>query len=127
MLGTTRLRNAAEFRSVYVTGKRYDGHFITIFMLSNDLNQHRLGITTSRKMAKNSVDRNRSKRLLRETFRLSHSALMGLQGKYDWVFNARRSLLEVKVISPLEEFQEIIARIKRSEHLSSSESCIKER
>lgn len=83
---------------------------MTIFLLPNDLPHHRFGITASRKAIGNAVERNRSKRLLREAFRLGSAALEGLQGKYDWVLNARRSLLYVKVAAPLEEFERIAAR-----------------
>ncbi|MGB8510028.1 MAG: ribonuclease P protein component [Pyrinomonadaceae bacterium] len=116
------LRNSAEFRSVYAGGKRYEGRFMTVFVLSNGLNRHRLGITASRKMAKSAVDRNRAKRLLRESFRLSGAELEGLQHKCDWIFNARRSLLEVKASVPFNEFQEIINRVKLSERLNSDET-----
>lgn len=95
---------------------------MTVFVLSNGLNRHRLGITASRKMAKSAVDRNRAKRLLRESFRLSGAELEGLQHKCDWIFNARRSLLEVKASVPFNEFQEIINRVKLSERLNSDET-----
>lgn len=83
---------------------------MTVFLLPNGLPHHRFGITASRKAIGNAVERNRSKRLLREAIRLSSTALEGLQGKYDWVLNARRSLLYVRAAAPLEEFEKIIAR-----------------
>lgn len=121
---SANLRNSAEFRVVYAGGKRYEGRFMTVFVLSNGLNRHRLGITASRKMAKSAVDRNRAKRLLRESFRLSSVELEGLQHKCDWIFNARRSLLEVKTPVPFNEFQEIINRIMLFECRISGESHI---
>ena len=36
--------------------------------------------------------------------------------KYDWVINARRSMLAVKVEDPLAEFQRILARVRSDEH-----------
>jgi len=104
------LRHASEFRHVYTHGKRYDGQLMTAFIQPNGLSHHRLGITASRKATGNAVERNRSKRLLRETFRLSGAALDCLQVKYDWVLNAKRSLLQVKVAASLEDFQKIITR-----------------
>jgi ribonuclease P protein component len=110
-----RLRNPVEFRRVYSRGRRYDGHLMTAFVHPNGLSHHRLGITASRRAIGNAVERNRSKRLLRETFRLSDEVLSTLHLKYDWVLNAKRSLLRVKVAAPLEEFQRIIARVSVDE------------
>jgi|SRR5918911_2165717 ribonuclease P protein component len=110
-----RLRNSGEFRRVYSRGNRYDGHWMTAFVQPNGLAYHRLGITASRKAIGNAVERNRAKRLLRETFRLSETALVALDKRYDWVLNAKRSLLHVKVAAPQEEFQKIIARVSVDE------------
>jgi ribonuclease P protein component len=104
------LRASDEFRRVYASGRRYDGRLMTAFVHPNDLKHHRLGVTASRKAIGNAVERNRAKRLLREAFRLSSPELDSLNLKYDWVLNARRSLLSVKLATPLEELQRIIAR-----------------
>jgi ribonuclease P protein component len=110
-----KLRKPREFKLVYAKGKRYEGRFLTAFVFPNQEPQHRLGITASRKGIGNAVQRNRAKRLLREAFRLSKSELCVLTRNYDFVLNARRSLLKVKMKSPLGEFQEIIKRIRQDE------------
>lgn len=106
----THLRRSAEFRRVYAGGKRFNGRLMTAFALPNGLEHHRFGITASRKAVGNAVQRNRAKRLLRETFRLSGTELETLETKYDWVLNARPSLLRVKLQSSLEDFQAIVGQ-----------------
>ena len=110
-----KLRTPDEFRRVYAHGKRYDGSLMTAFVYPNGLDHHRLGITASRKAVGDAVNRNRSKRLLRETFRHSEAVMERTKLKYDWVLNARRALLAVKVEAPLEEFQRILARVRSDE------------
>ena len=113
-----RLRKPAEFRTVYGEGRRFEGRLATVFLLPNGLEQHRLGITASRKMSRLAVKRNRAKRLLREAFRLTACELDGLGRRYDWVFNARRSLLEVKAEAVVADLRRIITQVERSEQVS---------
>ena len=114
---TTHLRDSKDFERVYKAGQRYEGYFITAFVLPNTVDHHRLGLTASRKALGNAVRRNRAKRLLRETFRLTRPRLDGLQRKYDWVLNGRRTLLSPHTGKVPEEFERIIARVAREETL----------
>lgn len=126
MLRRARLQNSAEFRFVYEHGRRYDGRLFTIFVLNNGTGQHRLGITASRKMSKSAVERNRARRLVREAFRLCHSELDHLQGRYDWVFNARRSLLSVKVDAVISELRVITSRVLAQERVAGGLADVRE-
>ena len=110
-----RLLKRADFLRVYEHGTRFEGRFMTVFILPSERNIHRLGVTATKKGIGNKAhDRNRAKRLIRESFRLSRAELDKVATKYDWVINARRSLLDVKLDKPLAEFRRIIEKVAKS-------------
>jgi ribonuclease P protein component len=109
------LRDSREFQHVYRNGKRYDGVFITVFVIENQGMQHRLGVTASKKALGKAVQRNRAKRLLRETFRSNEPSLRALSRNYDWVLNAKAAVLSQKVHAPGQELAGIIERVGRLE------------
>lgn len=117
---TVYLRGSDDFQKVYRTGRRYDSALMTAFVLPNNLPHNRLGITASRKALGNAVQRNRARRVLRETFRLRSSALVDLNEKYDWVINAKRKLVSFKVAAAIEEFEKLVSRVAREESKAQS-------
>ena len=110
-----RISARAEFQKVYAEGQRYDGRLMAAFLRKNDFGYHRLGLTASTKAVGKSVDRNRARRLLREVFRRSGDELSGLRRHYDWVINARRSLLKSTEELRFREFRKIVEQVARDE------------
>ncbi|MCS6873389.1 MAG: ribonuclease P protein component [Acidobacteriota bacterium] len=111
-----RLTKASQFQLVYAQGKRFEGKYMTVFVMPSEGVFHKLGITASRKALGKAHDRNRAKRLIREAFRLNNPFLYKLKKRYWWVVNAKRTLLDVKLKEPLEELEKIIEAISDQEN-----------
>ena len=107
----SRIAKRADFLRVYEQGKRFEGRFMTVFILPSKRNLHRVGVTATKKAIGKAHDRNRAKRLLRESFRLSRPEIEAIGTKYDWVINARRSLLHVKLEKPWAELKNVIQQL----------------
>ncbi|WP_315117040.1 ribonuclease P protein component [uncultured Clostridium sp.] len=81
-----KLRKNAEFRVVYRRGRSISNDLLVLYTYRNGKNNfNRLGVSVSKKVGK-SVIRNRTRRLIKETYRLNSSRVK--QG-YDLVVIAR--------------------------------------
>ncbi len=97
---------------------------MTAFIVPSETPFQRLGVTASKKVIGNSVSRSRAKRLLREAFRLSSLELGTLRLKYDWALNSRGMILEVGLEPVLEEFREIVGKVRAEEMNRESERLV---
>ena len=83
-----RIKSNSQFQGVFRDAKKVSRNGFHIFLKQNSLDFSRLGIVISKRCVKKAVDRNKFKRIIRESFRLSRNNLR----KYDFVFLARRNL-----------------------------------
>ena len=60
------LKKNTEFQAVYKKGKSYANKYLVMYVLENQSNKNRIGISVSKKVG-NSVKRNRAKRLMKES------------------------------------------------------------
>lgn len=70
-----RLLNARDYSRVFAGARRSSNHYFTILARPNDLKHARLGLVVAKKNIKTAVQRNRVKRVIRETFRAAKFAL----------------------------------------------------
>lgn len=64
-----RLRRAADFAALRHASGRFGGRCFSVRYRPNALGHARLGLAISKRVSKRAVERNRIKRLLRESFR----------------------------------------------------------
>jgi len=64
-----RLLTAAQYKYVFSDAQRFGNHCFTLLVRKNTTTHARLGLAIAKKSAKRAVDRNRIKRVIRESFR----------------------------------------------------------
>lgn len=79
------LKKNKDFQLVYRKGKSFANKYLVMYILENDLQKNRFGISVSKKVG-NSVVRHHLTRLLRESYRLQEAHF---QSGYDIVVIAR--------------------------------------
>ena len=83
-----RLRGTGSFDTVFRTGRRIDGRFLQLVAIPAAHTPGRVGYVISRKSMPRAVDRNRLRRLLRETVRAARPAIAA----YDVILRVKRDL-----------------------------------
>ena len=90
MLNPLVLRKERDFNALYTKGKSMGGRFTILFYRKNGLSFSRKGFLASKKVG-NAVQRNRARRLMKESVRLIEAATP-LKPGYDVLFIARNSI-----------------------------------
>jgi len=103
-----RLRRAADFDALRQASGRLGGRCFVLRYGNNELGIARMGLAISKRVSKRAVDRNRLKRLARESFR---RALPGLP-PVDIVVTAHTIALECSGADLLAELDELFARLR---------------
>ena len=69
------LKKNKDFRNVYQKGISYADRYLVMYILKNDLEKNRVGISVSKKIG-NSIVRHRLTRLIRESYRLNEERFL---------------------------------------------------
>jgi len=80
-----RLRRKADFEAAYARGRRFGNGFFAVTVYCNSLGWPRLGLAVAVRAAGGAVERNRIRRIVRESFRLHQHEIPAL----DLVVSAR--------------------------------------
>jgi len=100
-----RIRKNTEFVAT-MKGKRLSINGLTLFFTRNSLNNFRVGVTVSKRLA-NAVGRNKMKRQIRSCI----TAVIGDKAAgYDMVFVARQELLSGDHARILQAVEKVLAR-----------------
>ncbi len=86
MIVTVPLKKNYEFARVYKRGRFLATKYLVIYVLNNNMDMNRIGITISKKVGK-AVTRNRIRRLVKENYRLVEGSL---KRGYDIVIVSRK-------------------------------------
>ncbi len=70
-----RLRHKSEFDAARACGRRVGNGFFAVTVISNDKTGPRLGLAVALRVARTGVERNRIRRIIRESFRLHQHSL----------------------------------------------------
>ena len=88
MLKKEILRKKEDFDAIYRAGRSVPDKYIVLFFRKNDLPYDRTAFLASKKVG-NSVQRNRAKRLMKESYRLNREKF---NAGYDLIFIARNTI-----------------------------------
>lgn len=86
------LKKNRDFNRIYSRGKSYVTSSLVVYVLKSRRKEVRIGITTSKKIG-NAVQRNRARRLIRESCR---KIISNVKLGYDIVLVARKRTVQVK-------------------------------
>ena len=112
-----RLRRKSEFDATYARGRRMGNVFFAVTAIRSDASTARLGLAVAVRLAGGAVERNRLRRIIRESFRLHQHALPALDIVVSARPGARGAPRAVLQASLAELWEKVIERC------AASQSC----
>ena len=109
MVFSESLKKNRDFQSVYKKGKSFANKYLVMYVLENNTNKNRLGISASKKVG-NSVVRHRITRLVRESYRLHENIF---NSGLDIVVVAKKSAASVGY----QEIEEALLHLSKLHHM----------
>ena len=106
MLKKTVLRRKSDFSTIYNKGKSVGDRYVVLFYRKNNLPYNRLAYLASKKVG-NAVKRNRARRLLKESVRLTN---LELPAGYDFIIIARNTITNAKCAEVKKSFESALKR-----------------
>jgi ribonuclease P protein component len=104
-----RIQKRADFLRAYEDGTKTHGRFVVVFVLANDRDESRVGVTVTKKFGK-AVVRNRAKRWVREVYRRVRLPLGISTKKVDIVVNVKPSASEVEFRDFASDLQRVLEK-----------------
>ena len=106
MLKKNVLRRKSDFSTIYNKGKSVGDRYVVLFYRKNNLPYNRLAYLASKKVG-NAVKRNRARRLLKESVRLTN---LELPSGYDFIIIARNTITNAKCAEVKRSFESALRR-----------------
>ena len=102
-----RLRLSADFKRLYATGRRLGNESFTAVVHPNAAGAPRLGMSVAARMLRRAVERNRVRRLVRESFRIHQLRLPAV----DIIVGIRSSVREASSLQLRDSLERLWRKI----------------
>ena len=103
-----RLRKQKDFENVFDKGVYFSWKYLMLKAVENNLPFSRFGFVVSKKVSKKAVERNRAKRLMSESIRLSQGKI---KSGFDIIFVSRAGIVGENLEEIKESMEKLLKRL----------------